>query len=571
MTIVFSSGSLSNAISSNVAVSAGAFAKLQLLVPGESAAPGTASGKTGTPVAQIASSAINVTVNAVDANWNQSVSASDMVRITSSTNSASLPANSPLTNGTQISTVSFNTNGSFTLTATDIVAQTILSATSPSITVTPAQFTPATGGNNISADTVGGAFTSLTGPVYSEAIKGNVGVGTIILNVPSGWTFDTGGVAPAVRINGGKSTQNINAVGSGVSVAMTSVTSTQLTFTVSSVSSVTNTLTWQNVRVRPLAGTPLASGNLFRSGTANVVGLSTNANLGTLREIAGAANKLVIQTQPSSIATAGVPFAQQPLIQVQDRFGNVRNAANSGGAGDNSAVVTAASTAGSGALQGTTGLTALNGVVAYTNLSHTVATNIAIIFSSTGLSSVISTTIAVSPGTASQLAFTTQPANATAGGPFGAQPIVKSQDRFGNNSTNGLPASLNLTVALSSGSGPLQGTTTLDIGAAAGNGIAVFSNLELDAAGANNQLSATASGLSSALSATFAVSPAAATTLVIQTQPPVTATAGANFSPVPVVRLQDAFGNLVTTDSSTVVTATLNTGTATLQGTTGVA
>ena len=35
-------------------VSATAFAKLQLLVPGETAAPGTATGKTGTPVAQAA-------------------------------------------------------------------------------------------------------------------------------------------------------------------------------------------------------------------------------------------------------------------------------------------------------------------------------------------------------------------------------------------------------------------------------------------------------------------------------------------------------------------------------------
>src|SRR2546422_6264128 len=124
---------------------------------------------------------------------------------------------------------------------------------------------------------------------------------------------------------------------------------------------------------------------------SNVVGLSTNANLGPLREIAGAANKLVIQPQPSSTATAGVPFAQQPLIQVQDRFGNVRNAANSGGAGDNSTVVTAASTAGSGALQGATSLTPLNGVVVYTNLSHTVATNFAIIFTGTNLSSATST------------------------------------------------------------------------------------------------------------------------------------------------------------------------------------
>src|SRR5206468_2915261 len=68
----------------------------------------------------------------------------------------------------------------------------------------------------------------------------------------------------------------------------------------------------------------------------------------------------------------------------------------------------------------------------------------------------------------------------------------------------------------------------------------------------------------------FTVSPATATTLVIQTQPPSSAMAGVAFSPSPVVQLQDAFGNVVNTDSSTVVTATRNAGTFALQGTTSV-
>src|SRR5205823_1635495 len=142
-----------------------------------------------------------------------------------------------------------------------------------------------------------------------------VGTGTIILNAPSGFIFDTGGTAPTVRIDGASSaSKNVNHVGNGSSVAMTSVTSTQLTFTVTfSSSGATCTLTWQNVRVRPTAGTPLASGNLTASGTATVLGLSTNSNLGTLREVAGAANYLAIQTQPSSTANAGVTFGQQPV------------------------------------------------------------------------------------------------------------------------------------------------------------------------------------------------------------------------------------------------------------------
>src|SRR5438045_7484871 len=97
------------------------------------------------------------------------------------------------------------------------------------------------------------------------------------------------------------------------------------------------------------------------TGTATVVGMSTNSNLGNLREVAGAANTLVIQTQPSSTATAGVAFAQQPVLQVLDQFGNLRNAAN--GNPDNSTSVGASRGAGSGALQGTTILTAINGIV----------------------------------------------------------------------------------------------------------------------------------------------------------------------------------------------------------------
>src|SRR5207253_851592 len=97
---------------------AGAFVKLQLLMPGESAAPGTASGKTGTPTAQTAGSAFNVTVNAVDANWNV-VSSTDTVAITSSDAYATLPVNAALVAGTRTFSVTLKTSGSSTVTATD--------------------------------------------------------------------------------------------------------------------------------------------------------------------------------------------------------------------------------------------------------------------------------------------------------------------------------------------------------------------------------------------------------------------------------------------------------------------
>src|SRR6185503_7851031 len=103
---------------------------------------------------------------------------------------------------------------------------------------------------------------------------------------------------------------------------------------------------------------------------------------------------------------------------------------------------------------------------------------------------------------------------------------------------------------LSAGTGPLLGITTLDIGTNAGNGFVSFTDLEIDAAGTNKQLTATASGLSNAVSSVFTVSAATAHHLTIQTQPPSAASAGVAFSPQPTVRIEDAFGNLVTSDNS---------------------
>jgi hypothetical protein len=211
-----------------------------------------------------------------------------------------------------------------------------------------------------------------------------------------------------------------------------------------------------------------------------------------------AANKLAVQTQPSATATAGVTFAQQPVIRVEDQFGNLIS-------DDNTSEVTATRAAGSGALQGATTLTASGGVVIYTNLSHNVANNITIEFTRTGLTPVTSDLIAINPATATHLAFTIQPSNAVAGAAFGTQPVVKSRDQFGNDSTVDLPASLDVTVALTAGDGPLLGTTNLDIGTAAGNGVATFTDLQIDAVGADKQLIASATGFTNALSDVFTV------------------------------------------------------------------
>src|SRR5262249_40951951 len=116
-----------------------------------------------------------------------------------------------------------------------------------------------------------------------------------------------------------------------------------------------------------------------------------------------------------------------------------------------------------------------------------------------------STAIAVSPAAAAQLIFVTQPGNGTIGSLLTTQPVVRSRDQFGNNSTITLSGSQNVTLTLIAGTGPLLGTTTQDIGTNAGNGIVAFADLEIASSGTNKQLTASASGLSNAVSSVFSV------------------------------------------------------------------
>ena len=106
------------------------------------------------------------------------------------------------------------------------------------------------------------------------------------------------------------------------------------------------------------------------------------------------------------------------------------------------------------------------------------------------------------PGVVTKLAFSTQPSATTIyGSNFSQQPVVVTQDQFGNNSTNGLAAGENVSLALTTGStGTLQGTASISIG----SGTASFSGLSVGLNGAvqtGKTLTATASGSNSLTSA----------------------------------------------------------------------
>jgi hypothetical protein len=99
------------------------FTKLQVLMPGETAAPNTPTGKTGTPDAQTAGLPFNLTVRSVDDVWNV-VSSSDTVNLTSTDGTATLPADAPLAGGTVTMTITFGSSGTFTATASDVTDPT---------------------------------------------------------------------------------------------------------------------------------------------------------------------------------------------------------------------------------------------------------------------------------------------------------------------------------------------------------------------------------------------------------------------------------------------------------------
>ena len=121
------------------------FTQLQVLLPGQVNAPGTALGYVGTPTTiSLAAQGFNpttVTVNACDATWHIINGASDQIHLSTSDGSAFLPADLSLSNGTVTFSgangVLFQTTGPQTVTATDYTDGTKTPNTSAPVTIDP--------------------------------------------------------------------------------------------------------------------------------------------------------------------------------------------------------------------------------------------------------------------------------------------------------------------------------------------------------------------------------------------------------------------------------------------------
>jgi hypothetical protein len=261
--------------------------------------------------------------------------------------------------------------------------------------------------------------------------------------------------------------------------------------------------------------------------------------------------QLVITQQPAN-ATLNAPFGQQPVVELRGDSGGVMTGS--------SAAITAAIASGDGTLSGVVTVNAVNGVATFTDLRLNAAGPHTLVFSSdTVLDTRSDTVIVTAPPVA--LAIETQPGGAVSGRALSTQPVVSLRDGA-NQLAGGSTAAV--TVALSSGTGTLAGTTTMNAVA----GTVTFTDLRIDGTGPHT-LVFTSAGLSEATSMSVTVTQVPAR-LVVETQP----TGGESGQPLttqPSVRVLDHAGlSIEDATTSVSVTATIETGTGALTGTTTV-
>ena len=512
-------------------VNPAAFTKLQILVPGQSAAPGTASGLTGSATAQTTDTPLTVTVNAVDANWNLINTASDTIAITSTDPNATLPANAALSSGTQTFSVKFNTAGTRTITASDASNGGITAMTSSNITVSV------------------GAFAKLQLLLPGETAAAGTTLGKT--GSPTGQTAGTG---YSVTVNAVDAAWNlVNTVTHTVGLTSSDTAATLPVNTALVAGTKSLSVTNKTEGLESLTATDITDGTKTANLNAVVVGPA-------------AATKLVLATQPSSTATAGVPFAQQPVIYIEDTYGNIRS--------NDTLTVTAlrTSTSGAGTLLGTTNMAAVGGVATYTNLAHGYATNITITFTNSGLTAATSGTISVSPAAYSQLLVllpgqTNAPATTTgwtgsatpqtAGTPFTVK--VSAVDAYWN---------LVNTVTDLTGITSSDTTATLPANAALINGTNSFSITLKDAGTQTVTATDVTTGTQTGTSSSLTVNPGAATKLQLlmlgeaaapgtssgKTGTPNAQTAGTGYTVT--VNAVDANWNVVSTNDTIQITTT---------------
>jgi hypothetical protein len=253
--------------------------------------------------------------------------------------------------------------------------------------------------------------------------------------------------------------------------------------------------------------------------------------------VAAQASKLVMATEPSSSGTSGVALATQPVVQVQDQFGNAVSTTGIS--------ITASVSAGS-LVGGTTVTTNASGKAAFADLAITGSGSVTLAFASTGLSSATSRAISVIGAAKTVAANGATSFAADVGQLVTTPPSVIARDASGT-----AVSGVTVQFELASGHGTFTGGAASETLTTDKDGVATASGWRMPVAAGVYTMKATAVGMT--VSFTANALPVGAVKLGFVTQPSNT-NAGAAMSALKVA-VQDASGAMVSAATGTVTLA----------------
>jgi hypothetical protein len=274
-------------------------------------------------------------------------------------------------------------------------------------------------------------------------------------------------------------------------------------------------------------------GNAYalRAGDGTLTGDASPFNVSV-----GPAAQFLFTTQPGGGATGGSAFPTQPAVAAADAGGN---AITSYTGTVTLSIVSGTGTSGA-TLSGCAGTLGRTGVTTFAGCKiDKVGSGYRLRASDTRITG-DSAAFDVTPGAATRLAVTTQPAGATGGTAFTTQPVVTAQDAGGNAATSYAGA---VTLSIVSGTGTSGATLSGCAGTLRG-GVTTFAGCKIDKVGSGYVLRATDRTFT-VDTAAFNVTAGAAARLLFTTQP-AGAVAGTAFTTQPAITAYDAGGNVAT-------------------------
>ncbi len=256
---------------------------------------------------------------------------------------------------------------------------------------------------------------------------------------------------------------------------------------------------------------------------------------------------------PSATAASGATFSTQPVVSIADYTGAAVNDPVQLSISSQPSGPTATLTCTTNPVIPTSG-----GIASFAGCSITgpVGTyTLSATDTADGLVVATSSSITLTPGTASQLVFVQQPTNTAAGSAISPAVSVAVEDANGNVETGDNSTQISLAIGTNPGGGTLSGGSAVTVS----SGIATFSGLAIDKTGTGYSLAASSTpSYTGATSSAFSVTVGAANHLAFIQQPSNTQAASA-ISPSVSVAVEDANGNVETGDSSTQISLAIGT------------